>query len=331
MTFRENYLRVLHHQKPEFTPVFFSTTASCGFGAGNGPWFEKGPAGGGKDGFGVRWATPSSGGGAPTPAANSAVLDDITEWEEKVQFPDVDAFDWEAEAARELAGVDREQLVVDYGCGNGVWERLLALLGTEEAFYSMIVEQDAVNALFEKITDYKIKIAEKAKKYYDPDAFTNYDDIAASSSLFFSPEIYRTCIKPHHTRLNEAVKDLGMIPIYHCCGKAESLIEDFIETGAEAWTSVQPSNDIEYLLKEYGDRIAIMGGYDNNGPCGMPDATDEMVRAEVRRCMSTYGKYDGYVLFGARIVNSLDPEAVGAAYVPIIDEALKCTGFPGIL
>lgn len=331
MTFRENYLRVLHHKKPEFTPVFFVSTGSCGFGAKNGPWFEKGPAGGGKDGFGVEWAAPSSGGGAPTPAAHSAVLDDITEWESKVHFPDVDSFDWAAEAAKDLENVDREQVVVDFGSGNGVWERLLALLGTEEAFYSMIVEQDAVNALFSRITDYKIKIAEKVKKYYQADVFTNYDDIAASGSLFFSPEIYRTCIKPHHKRLNDAVRDLGMIPVYHCCGKAESLIEDFIDTGAAAWTSVQPSNDIEYLLKNYGDRIAIMGGYDNNGPCGMPSATDEMVREEVRRCMSAYGKYDGYVLFGARIVDSLDPAEIGAAYLPIIDEGLKYVGLPGIM
>lgn len=34
-----------------------------GFGAIDGPAIEKGPFGGGEDGFGVRWVHPASGGG----------------------------------------------------------------------------------------------------------------------------------------------------------------------------------------------------------------------------------------------------------------------------
>ncbi|MGI5935981.1 MAG: uroporphyrinogen decarboxylase family protein [Oscillospiraceae bacterium] len=323
MNLRENYLAVLHHKSPEFVPTFFTAVHSVGFGAGPGPWFEKGPLGGGADGFGVLWVAPSSGGGAPIPEPGKFVLKDITKWKSEVTFPDVDAFDWEAEAKRELEGCDRSQVVVDYGCGNGVFERLAALMGFEEALCALYIEPEACYDFFTAVTDYKIKVAEKVAKYYRADVFTNYDDVAMERNLFMSPETYRTLIKPHHKRLNDDVRNLGMLPLYHCCGKAEALIEDFIETGAVGWTSVQPCNDIVSLLKNYGDRIAIIGGFDTNGPPGMADAPESAVRAEVRRCMDTYGPYPGYVFFGAKIVDSLDPAEIDKAYFPLIDEAAK--------
>ena len=87
-----------------------------------------------------------------------------------------------------------------------------------------------------------------AKAMRDISHCTSMGDSYAGPNLV-SPEIYRTCIKPHHTRLNEAVKDLGMIPIYHCCGKAESLIEDFIETGDKPY-SIHICGDASLILED---------------------------------------------------------------------------------
>lgn len=321
MNNKENYLNILNHKKREYISSFFSSTFSVGFGAGPGPWFEKGPQGGGLDGFGVRWITPASGGGAPIPAPGEFLLKDITAWREFVTFPDLDVFDWKAESERDLAACNREQMVVDYGSGNGVFERLAALMGFEEALLALQEEPELCNEFFEAITDYKIKLAEKAAKYYKPDVFTNFDDIATERNLFMSPGQYRELIKPHHTRLNKATVELGMIPIYHCCGKAEAIAGDMIEAGYAAWTSVQPCNDIVSILESYGDRLSIIGGFDSNGMPGRPSATDQEVRAEVRRCLDTYGKYNGYVFFGARIVNTTDQKLAADAYIPIIDEA----------
>lgn len=325
MNNKENYLSVLKHEKRGFIVNFFLSTLSVGFGAGPGPWFEKGQLGGGLDGFGVRWVTPSSGGGAPIPAPGEFILKDITQWRKIVKFPDLDAFDWENEAKKDLATCDRNEFIVEYGCGNGVFERLGALMGFEEALMAMYEEPEECNELFTAITDYKVKFAEKVAKYYKPDAFTNYDDVATERSLFMSPKTYRELIKPHHKRLNEAVINLGMIPIYHCCGKAETIVEDMIEIGTAGWTSVQPCNDIVSVLEKYGDKIVIFGGFDSNGKPGRPDASEEEVRAEVRRCLDTYGKYNSFILFGAKIVNTMDPQLIANAYLPIIDESIKYT------
>ena len=47
MTPKENYLAALKGETYEFIPCSLNDCIMAGFGAGNGPAFEKGPAGGG--------------------------------------------------------------------------------------------------------------------------------------------------------------------------------------------------------------------------------------------------------------------------------------------
>ncbi|OFV69232.1 uroporphyrinogen decarboxylase family protein [Acetobacterium wieringae] len=328
LTPKENYLNAINHKPTEWTPIFPIDCAGSGFGAYPGPWFEKGPMGGGYDGFGIRWITPASGGGAPIPAPNEHIMDSetIVDWKSIVKFPDLETVDWPTMAAEELKllhNFDRDQTALEFGCGNGVFERVAALMGFEETLMALIEEPEACYELMEAITDYKIEFAKKVKQYYNPDIFNNYDDIATERGLFMSPDVYRKLIKPHHKRLNDAVKELGMIPIQHTCGLCESLIEDIIETGAAAWTSVQPVNDIVKLLEKYGDRIALIGGYDANGIPGRLDATVEERLADVHRCLDTYGKYPSYIIFPFVTVNSLDPKDMLDVMMPMLGEAIR--------
>ena len=107
----------------------------------------------------------------------------------------------------------------------------------------------------------------------------------------------------------------------HTCGKAEALIEDFIDTGVAAWSSVQPTNDIPEILSKYGNKICICGGYNTNGAPGRTDATEEQIREEVRHCMNEYGKYRGFIFFGFLLANSLDPKEKLTSLLPMIQEA----------
>jgi uroporphyrinogen-III decarboxylase len=115
-----------------------------------------------------------------------------------------------------------------------------------------------------------------------------------------------------------------VIPLFHCCGHAEAIVEDMIDCGWAAWTSVQISNDIEGLIEKYGDRIGFIGGYDTNGPAASTTATHEQIVTEVKRCLDTYGKYHkGYCFFGFRYVDSLDPEVLGACMGEIVQVAIE--------
>ena len=326
--FKGNYMNFLQHKPTTLIPNSFVGNKILGFGAVNGPAIEKGNQfGDGMDGFGIRWEYPSTGGGAAVPDVNCTIMDDVTEWRDKVHIPDPAAFDWKAAYEMECSMIgapDREHEMVDFGFGNGVFERLAALMGFEDALIAMAMEPEETNALFTAITDYKVAALDYIIDAYHPDTITYFDDVATERALFMSPDTYRELIKPHHKRFAQECLKRGIIPIFHCCGHAEDIVEDMIDCGWAAWTSVQISNDICHLIETYGDRIGFVGGYDTNGLPAREDATDEVVITEVRRCLDTYGKYHrGYCFFGFRYVNSLDPAVLGAAIGVIAKEAVE--------
>lgn len=322
--FKANYLKFLKHEETPFIPNEFVGNSILGFGAINGPSIEKGGEDGSPDGFGVYWVCPETGGGAAIPKPGEFLLDDICDWREKVTIPDAASFDWEAEAAKELANVDRNQTVVAFGFGNGVFERLAALMGFEEALLAIMEEPEEVYALFEAITDYKIQALDYIQKTYNPDVVTYYDDVATERDLFISPKTYRELIKPHHKRFAQACIDRGIIPFYHCCGKAEAIVEDMIDCGWNSWSSVQPTNDIETLIQKYGKSINFIGGWDSTGTPGTPFATHEEIVAEVKRVMDTYGKFGyGFSFFGFRYPQDGNPAVMAQYMGEIVGEAMQ--------
>jgi hypothetical protein len=319
---KENYLRALRHEEYEYIPQGMVDAYMCGTFDYT---IEKGPHEGGLDGFGVRWVAPESGGGGPIPAPGEFMLKDVTQWKKVVKIPDVKTVNWAAQYEMEngIFHFDRDAKALAYACGNGIWERLGALMGFENACISLAEEPEAVNELFTALTDYKIKYAEAVYAAFKPDIFINFDDIATERSTFMSAQSYYDLIFPHHKQLNDAVRNLGMLPVQHTCGRAEDLIEGYIKTGAAAWNSGQPSNDIAGLLDKYGDQIVLEGGYNTNGKPGYHTATNEEIEAEVDRCFREYGGKKGFSFAGMIVVPGKDPAVMMGKMEPITNAAMK--------
>jgi hypothetical protein len=326
---KENYLRCLRHEDYEYVPMSIGDTAMAGIAC---PTDKGSEENGYWDGFGVHWVTADAVAGGLIPEPGKFLLKDITRWKKDVTIPKVTGLDWQKLADLELAmpspfgppgaPADRGSMVVNFASTCGPWERLASLMGFEEAMVAMFEEPEACYELFTAITDYKIQLAEVAAKYYKADTFTNFDDIATERQMFISPETYRMLIKPHHKRLNDAVQNLGMIPIQHTCGHAELCVEDYIETGAEAWSAVQTSNDIAALLDKYGDRFCFEGGYNTTGKPGRPDATVDEVVAEVERCFREYGGKKGFV-FAGMVISAVGDATAGPKFAAIMETATR--------
>lgn len=301
ITRRENYFLALEHKKTPFVPVYESIhLKQIGF---MDP-FEKGGPTGGIDGFGVEWVPTASADGAVVPTHRVTIMEDILDWRDVVKFPDLDAIDWQAKAEKDLAGFDRikEDRVFEYGMGNGHFERLCDLMGIANALCAMLEEPEAVAEYMEAYTEYRIRLVDKIAKYYSPDCICNYDDVATATSTFMHPDIYRELISPGHKAVNDAIKSHGIIPIQHCCGKAEGIIEDFIAEGAAGWTSIQPSNDIAGMIEKYGDRYTFIGGFDSNGIPGSRDASLEERIADIHRAIDTYAGKGSYIIGNINIL-----------------------------
>jgi hypothetical protein len=327
---RENYLRALRHEETEYVPFNPMLPSSEGDAVSIGLLYpaEKGDENTGfRDAFGVRWTASESAAGGKIPLPGEFILKDVTRWKKDITLPNMEQYDWQKLAEKEYTQFNtaKDKQVVYFFSSTGVWQRLAALMGFEEAMIALMEEPEACSELFTAITDYKIRLAEKAATYYQADVFMNIDDIATERNLFMSPETYRSLIKPHHKRLNDAVKNLGMIPVQHICGYAESCVEDYIEIGAVSWNSVEPRNDIAGLLDKYGDRLSLEGGFDSTGKPGYPDASVEEVAAEVERCFREYGDKKGFI-FAPFVLDSVEKAAKKNAAIAETANRLRFAG-----
>lgn len=152
------------------------------------------------------------------------------------------------------------------------------------------------------------------------------DDFSHKDGLFFSIDIFRKIFKPHLKRVIDAVHAHGMIYKQHCCGKMESLLDDFLELGITAFDPVQPINDIVAMKKKTLGKAGICGGLDVQTvvDCMNIGVTEDDIRKEVRRCIDTYAPNGGYMIYGASLsVHLKEARMPGGNLHIVIDECEK--------
>lgn len=293
------------------------------------PMGERPPLGvsEGYDAWGVHLTASDAAGGAFTPTPTvPPVLTDITRWKEQVKFPDYNGVDWDAAYQADEAAFhwDRENKVQDMFCANGLFERLHFLMGFEDAVCALYEEPEAVAELVAAIADTKLCLIRHCLKRYQPDVFTFLDDYAHQSGLFLSLDMFREFFKPHLKRLVDTVHAEGVLFKIHCCGKMQDLTRDYMELGIDAIDPVMPMNDIQAMREIFGHKVGIMGGLDMQNVIDNPSATEEDVRAEVRRCIDSYAPGGGYIIYGAS-VNMRSKEAWGphGCLGSLVDECSK--------
>ncbi len=175
----------------------------------------------------------------------------------------------------------------------GIWERANGMLGFKENLTYSILEPDIVEEMYEKITEYKIKVAYELIKMGFK-VCHHGDDLAFQNSSFFSKEMYIKMLLPYQRKLFKVYKDAEIKIIYHSCGNITPFIPDLIEAGVDVLEPVQPCMDLNYLRDNFGKDLIFMGGIDTQKilPFGTPDE----VKKEVKNVISTLGKYRRYII-----------------------------------
>jgi len=247
-----------------------------------------------KDVFGVPWAVSPEG---AMPAPGFTLFDDIEDWEDYVKFPDLDDFDVKEIARKELEArpVDRVDRVIQANCPSAMFERLVSLMGFENALIALAADPEECACFFEAMSSYLIDWNNRLIDAYGPDVVVIYDDVASAKDLFMSPSCYREVIAPYEKRIVEALKERDVLAQRHCCGKCDILIPDWIDMGYAAWHSAQVMNDLTDDIDRYSGQRMVEGGWDTQGAASLLTATLEDVREETKRCLSEYKK-PGFVL-----------------------------------
>lgn len=267
ITPRENALKALNHQVPEYLP-------NLKFEANILPIYEileRGPSegphqpfgGGGYDWFGVKWQFVPTVGAPMVDPKEPHLFEEIGDWREKVKFPDLDAIDWEAAAKRDLSNPKYDpDKINQVMLLNGPFERMHAFMGVDNALCALLEDPEECYAYFGAIMDYKIKLIDKILEYYPVDLFDFHDDMGHQKNSFFSPQVYRDLLKDHYIRLTKHCKEKGVHLMWHSCGYIENLIPEAVDAGIEHWSSCQAINNIGKIASEFGDRLTILGGFD---------------------------------------------------------------------
>ncbi len=320
MNMKEQALKVLHGQTPDILPSYFTTCQIMVCSAyPDMPPHDAGVQG--KDAYGVTQV--QEGGTWTVDTSVPSVIDDIDSWRDQLVFPDPEAVDWEQVSAidEKIFHPDRENMVVDLLCTKGIFERMHFLMGFEDTVCSLLTDEDEARAFADAVTDIKLAWIEKMLAYYKPDMLSFQDDYAFKDGLFFSKDTFREIFKPNLKRVVDLVHDHGVIAKIHCCGKMEDLLDEYIELGVDCLDPVQPVNDIVSMLDKAEGKIGLVGGLDFQNVIDRPDATEETIRAEVRRACDTYGGKGPFMLYGAS-VRQQDPTAYAPGQVMgiVIDE-----------
>jgi hypothetical protein len=254
---------------------------------------------GGFDMWGVPHIATEETGGAALPVPNNFLITDITKWRDIVKAPDMSDIDWEAMAKKDLASIDRENTAVVGTIHVGFFQQLMAFMGFSEGLCAIYEEPDEVKELFQYMADFIVEVTKKYIEYYKPDIMELTDDTATALNPFVSMDMYREMIKPYHYMQNKPALDAGIPIVHHNCGRCEDQIDDWIDIGIVAWNPAQVMNDLDGIKKKYGNKMGLIGCWDSSGPAGWDDATEELIKSEVRKTIDRFAPGGGFCFWGS--------------------------------
>ena len=185
-----------------------------------------------------------------------------------------------------------------------VFEMYWRLRGLERTLLEMAAEPELTEEMFSRCADFAVELSEEACRRLPLDWLWSGDDVASQLALLMSPATWRTMIKPHQQRVFDVGKAHGLWVAHHCCGALRPIIPDLVEMGLDVLNPVQcscPGMDPLELKREFGSKLAFMGGVDTQGV--LPGGTVDDVRRATRRLidgMTADG--GGYILAASHTI-----------------------------
>ena len=220
--------------------------------------FDGEAEGGGPDMFSIDWEyVPTARGSIVRPGKPH--LADANDWREKIQFPDIDKWDWEGTAAANNDTYFVNDLYNVLWFQTGWFERLVSFMDFEGALLALIDEdqKDAAKELFNAISELYIRIFDKFLTYFPRlDGFIIHDDWGAQKEAFFSPSVCEEMVVPAMRKVTDWIHAQGKYAELHSCGQILKQVPNMIAAGWDAWSG-QHMNDTHKIYEMHGDKILI--------------------------------------------------------------------------
>lgn len=245
------------------------------------------------------------------PLAGCATIDEV---EAAITWPSADWFDV-ASLADQIAG-NEDRPIRNIDCEPFL--TYVDMRGMAQAYMDLSTNREMVEYCLDRLFDFRYEVARRIFETLPGQVDIMYvaEDFGAQENLLFSPKLIREIFIPRMKRVMDLVHEAGATVFTHSDGAIRPIIPDLIAAGMDALNPIQwrcKGMEREGLKRDFGDRIILHGGVDNQQT--LPFGTVEDVRQEVIDNIRIMGDGGGYILAPCHNIQAVSPpENVVALY-----------------
>lgn len=182
--------------------------------------------------------------------------------------------------------------------------RLQDMRGYENLMYDMIDEEPMLLSLIEMVEEFNYRFVLKWMEL-EPDMMSFPEDLGMQVGPMLSPNDFRKFIKPVYQKLMAPARDAGCIVHMHSDGDIRLLADDLVEGGVQVINLQDLVNGIDWIAAKFAGRTCIDLDIDRQTITarGTPEQIDDLIREEVDKLgskagglMMIYGLYPGVPL-----------------------------------
>lgn len=330
MTYKENYLRAVRFERPDWIPMTFAVNDACyhtypqdalfelmerhpllfpDFKKPPLPYCPKYAAVARKDApyrddFGCVWETTMDG------ITGTVVKHPLESWDafDTYQRPNPDVcmgigpVDWEK--IRKDFSSSPEKLHMGSLRHGHTFLQLCDIRGYENLLFDMMDEEPRLWELIRLVEEFNLSIV----RHYlscGADVMAYGEDLGMQVGPMLSPDQFRRFIKPSYRRIMQPARERGTPVHMHSDGDIRTLADDLIDGGAEILNIQDLVNGIDWIAGRYAGKICIELDIDRQKITrfGSPKDIECLIRDEVSKLgsargglMMIYGLYPGVPL-----------------------------------
>ena len=153
-----------------------------------------------------------------------------------------------------------------YGSIAEAHELLWRIVGSVNVMLWIGLYPDELGRCIERIGEFLLELTKAEIKAADGllDGMVIWGDIAYVNGMLFSPDYWRRFFAPIVREQIRICHDNGLPVIYHGCGDARAVYEDFIGMGLDAYNPLEAKAglDVVELRRTFGHKLAFCGNMD---------------------------------------------------------------------
>jgi uroporphyrinogen decarboxylase len=268
------------------------------------------------DAFGcrIRWVDYGAGAYDECVVHPLAEFGSVAEIERGYTWPDPDWWDYGTLAAQ-LRGYETYPVK---GGGSEPFLIYKNLRGQELAFIDMIENPEIVHFCLDKLFGLATENTRRILETVPGKVTFAYvaEDMGGQTDLMFSMKHIREFLLPGMKRIMDLTHQAGAYVYHHNDGSCRRIVPELIEAGIDLLNPLQwrcPGMERDGLKKDFGERIALHGGVDNQHT--LPFGSVDEVRREVLDDIRILGEGGGYILAPCHNIQPITPpENVVAMY-----------------